>query len=208
MTQAPRWNISGEYFENCNCDVVCPCEVSPAGFLGARPDQGYCDVFMVFHVNEGSYGDVALTDLNLIVAAHAPGVMSEGNWTAGIYIDERASPPQQEALGAIFSGAVGGPMSAIAPLIGQMLGVKAVPISYKNEGRKRSATIPGILDSVIEAVPSPVADSVVIKKNAHPFFLEEWVQASGVRGTYQDYDFRWDNTGKCADYSPFRWAGP
>ena len=39
MAQAPHWTVNGEYFENCNCDVVCPCEISPQGFLRATPDQ-------------------------------------------------------------------------------------------------------------------------------------------------------------------------
>ena len=208
MTQAPQWSISGEYFENCNCDVVCPCEISPLGFFQARPDRGFCDVFLVFHINEGRFGDVDLAGLNFVIAAHAPGVMAEGNWTVAAYIDEKASPQQQEALGAIFTGAAGGPMSAIAPLIGQNLGAKVVPIIYQNEGRKRSVRIPGVLDSTIQAVPGATPDAVVVKKNANPLFPEEWVQASGVRSTYTDYEFRWDNTGKCADYAPFHWSGP
>ena len=32
-----RWSIRGQYFENCNCDVVCPCEVSALGRLRRGP---------------------------------------------------------------------------------------------------------------------------------------------------------------------------
>ncbi len=39
-------------------------------------------------------------------------------------------------------------------------------------------------------------------------FPDEWVQAYGVTTTYTDHEFRWDNSGKCADYAPFRWSGP
>jgi hypothetical protein len=35
-----------------------------------------------------------------------------------------------EALGAIFTGAAGGPMAHFAPLIGNTLGVSKVPITY------------------------------------------------------------------------------
>jgi hypothetical protein len=209
VTQAPSWSISGEYFENCNCDVVCPCEISPLGFLQAMPDYGHCDVFLVFHVNEGSYGDVDLSGLTAIIAAHTPGVMAEGNWTAAAYLDAAASPSQQEALGAIFGGAAGGPLAGVAPLIGQMLGARPVPITYKNEGKKRSATIDGVLDATVQAVPAATEDAVVIKLNANPLFPgEDWVQAYGVQSTYRDYEFDWDNSGKCADYANFRWAGP
>ncbi len=36
----------------------------------------------------------------------------------------------------------------------------------------------------------------------------ETVQAYGVRTTYRDHGFDRDNSGKCADYASFRWAGP
>src|SRR5919205_3984589 len=159
-----RWEVTGEYFENCNCDVVCPCEISPKGFLQAQPDRGACDVLLVFHVNQGRYGDTDLAGGNLILAAHAPGVMAEGNWTVAVYLDARASPQQQEALGAIFGGAAGGPLAALAPLIGRNLGVKRVPIEYRNEGKQRVARMEGILDAAVEAVPGASPDAVVIKQ--------------------------------------------
>lgn len=209
MTDTPSWSIDAEYFENCNCDVVCPCEISALGFLQARPDQGHCDVFLMFHINAGKFGEVQLDDLNVMLAARAPGPMIEGNWTAAVYLDESASGEQQQALGAIFGGAAGGPMAGLAPLIGTNLGARLVPIEYRNEGRRRSARISNILDVTIEAVPSYKEDAVVIKQNANPLFEgSDWVQASGVSSSYRDYDFEWDNTGKCADYASFRWTGP
>jgi hypothetical protein len=209
MAQASQWSISGEYFENCSCDVVCPCEISPGGFLTAMPDNGYCNVVLVFHVSEGRYGDIDLADRNVVMAARTTAPMAEGNWTAAVYLDERATGEQQEALGAIFGGAAGGPPSALAPLIGQNLGAKLVPIEYRNEGKKRSARIGSILDANIQAVPAAVPDAVVIKLNANPLFPgEDWVQAYGVQTTFSDHEFQWDLTGKCADYSLFRWSGP
>ena len=207
-TTAVSWNVAGEYFENCNCDVVCPCEISPKGFLQAMPDRGFCDVLLVFHVNKGRYGDTDLAGGNLVLAAHAPGVMAEGNWTVAIYLDSKASPQQQQALGAIFGGAAGGPLGALAPLIGRNVGVKTVPIEYRNEGRRRVARIEGILDTTIEAVPGVSPETLVVKQGANPLFPAEWVQAYGVQTRYQDHEFNWDNAGKCADYAEFRWSGP
>jgi hypothetical protein len=209
MANETAWEVKGEYFENCSCDVVCPCEISPLGFLGAMPDNGYCNVLLVFHLNEGHYGDVSLRDLNVVMAAHTDGPMGQGNWTVAVYVDERATEEQQQALGAIFSGAAGGPPAALAPLISTNLGVKMVPIEYRNEGKKRSARISSIMDINIEAVPSPFPDQVVIKRNANPLFPgEDWVQAYGTQSSYHDYDFTWDNTGKCADYAQFTWTRP
>lgn len=208
MTETQRWFLNGEYFENCNCDVVCPCEISPGGFLTARPDNGHCNVILVFHMTEGRYGNVDLGNLNVVMVAHTPGIMHDGNWSAALYLDARASSAQQQALGTIFGGHAGGPPSALAPLIGQVVGVKSLPIEYRNEGRQRSARIDGILDAHIQAVPAAAPDAVVVKLNANPLFPgQEWVQAYGTQTTYADFDFDWDNSGKCADYARFEWAG-
>ena len=119
---AAQWHLSGDYFENCNCSVVCPCLVSKAPPLTSRPTEGVCDVGVIFHIENGRYGDVTLDGLNVALAIHTPGPMGEGNWAVGAYIDERADAKQTEALGAIFTGTAGGPMAAFAPLISKNLG--------------------------------------------------------------------------------------
>jgi hypothetical protein len=63
MAAQTKWRLSGDYFENCNCDVVCPCLVSSAAPLTARPSQGVCDVALVFHIDKGNYGQVSLDGL-------------------------------------------------------------------------------------------------------------------------------------------------
>jgi hypothetical protein len=203
---ATRWELAGEYFENCNCDVVCPCEISPKGGLQARPTQGTCDVFLAFHINEGRYGDVRLDGLNVVAVFHTPGPMAEGNWIAAAYLDERASADQQAALGAIFGGAAGGPPAALAALISDMRAPKVVPIAYESEGKRRRVQIPDILDAEVVAVPGGGnPDEPVVKRNAHPLF-PELTQAYGVRAIYTDHGMRWDNAGKNGDYAAFRWA--
>lgn len=77
----PQWKISGDYFEACSCDSVCPC---PTSGLAARPTQGYCDAGLVFHVEHGSYGPTPLDGLSFAVLLHTPGAMIAGNWTVGL----------------------------------------------------------------------------------------------------------------------------
>jgi hypothetical protein len=136
------WQLTGEYFENCNCDVVCPCFASSVAPLTSRPSRGACDVALIFHIDKGTYGDLALDGLNVAVIIHTPGPMADGNWTAAAYIDYRADDLQTTALGAIFTGAEGGPMAAFAPLIATQLGVKKVPIRYSYQGKSRSVKYP------------------------------------------------------------------
>jgi hypothetical protein len=135
MPAGNKWRLSGDYFENCNCDVVCPCLISTAAPLTARPTLDECNVPLVFHIDKGDYNGVALDGLNVAVIAHTPGPMANGNWTLAAYVDERADEKQTAALGAIFGGGEGGPMAAFAPMVGKHLGVKKVPIKYSINGK-------------------------------------------------------------------------
>ncbi|MGI8552948.1 MAG: DUF1326 domain-containing protein, partial [Dehalococcoidia bacterium] len=58
-TQA-RWQFHGDYFENCNCEIVCPCLFSPAPQMSAQPTAGACEVGFGFHIESGRFGDATL----------------------------------------------------------------------------------------------------------------------------------------------------
>jgi hypothetical protein len=103
------FQIQGRYFENCSCEVVCPCTASFA--LGADYDR--CQVILVFHVDSGELDGTDVSGLTVAALADTPKVMSDGGWRLGVVIDEAASGEQAEALGAVFSGAAGGPMAAV-----------------------------------------------------------------------------------------------
>ncbi len=202
-----KWRLTGDYFENCNCDVVCPCLVSSMAPNTALPSQGVCDVAMVFHIDEGRYGEVPLDGLNVAVMSHAPGPMADGNWTVAAYIDERADDEQTAALGAIFGGSEGGPMALLAPLVGKRLGVKKVAISYAINGNVRSAEIPNILHMAVEPAGSMHASGESWGAMGHPVAPDRLAFAIGRDGsTFADHGMRWDNSGKNGHYAPISWS--
>ena len=47
----PSWQVSGQYYENCSCDFVCPCV---PGQLAVKPTKGDCTVAMAFQVERGN----------------------------------------------------------------------------------------------------------------------------------------------------------
>ena len=51
---AERWNLTGQVLVACNCDWGCPCN------FNARPSKGKCEGGWTWHVDAGTYGDVAL----------------------------------------------------------------------------------------------------------------------------------------------------
>ncbi len=106
--------------------------------------------------------------------------MADGNWTVAAYIDERADDKQTEALGAIFTGAAGAPIGALAPLIGKNLGARKVPITYRIDGNKRSAEIPGILQmSVAPLLTAPPGGEMWVNAG-HPFAPDKLALAVGA----------------------------
>jgi hypothetical protein len=202
-----QWRLSGEYFENCNCSVVCPCLVSTNAPLTARPTEGTCDVVLAFHIDQGSYGGVSLDGLNVALAVHSPGPMADGDLSAAAYIDERADDQQTAALGAIFTGAEGGPMAAFAPLIATQLGVKKTPIRYTVSGKNRSVEVPGIMRMAVEPLPTMHASGEMWVAAGHPVAPDKMALAVGSSGsTFADYGMRWDNSGKNGHYAPIAWS--
>jgi hypothetical protein len=204
---ATKWRLTGDYFENCNCDVVCPCLASAAAPLTARPSRGECDVMLAFHIGTGAYGDIALDGLNVALAAHTPGPMADGNWSVAAYLDERADERQTTALGAIFTGAEGGPMAAFAPLIATHLGVKKVPIRFAIEGTNRRIEIPGIMQMGVEPIPTLHPSGETWAALGHPVAPDHMALAKGSAGSsFADYGMRWDNSGRNGHYAPISWS--
>jgi hypothetical protein len=144
------WQIEGTYFETCSCEVVCPCTASLA--LGADYDR--CNATLVFNVTAGDVEGTDVSGLTVAAVADTPKVMSEGNWRLGVFIDDSASDQQMEKLGAVFGGQLGGPMEALAPLVGENLGVERAPIEVREEGLRHSVKIGDAVDFEVEDVVS------------------------------------------------------
>jgi hypothetical protein len=92
------FHVEGDYFEVCNCDVSCNCI-----WLGAAT-QDHCDVLLAWHVTNGNKDGVDLSGLNAVMAVHTPKRMTDGGWKVALYLDDRATAEQSQALGAVFSG--------------------------------------------------------------------------------------------------------
>jgi hypothetical protein len=142
------WKLEGSYIETCSCEVVCPCTASLA--FGASYDR--CRVTLVFHVKDGEVEGTDVSGLTVAAVADTPKVMTDGDWRLGVIIDDAASDEQAEKLGGVFSGALGGPMEALGPLIGENLGLERLPIDVQEDGLKHSVRIGDAVDFEIEDV--------------------------------------------------------
>ena len=143
----PSWSISGQYFETCSCDFVCPCIT---GQMAARPSKGSCTFAMAMQIERGSFGNVPLDGIAFVVLGYTPEEMAKGNWSVGLVIDERANAEQREAVTAIASGAAGGPMAPLSGLIGKFLGAEQAPIRIDRSGLKFAVKAGNLVDMAAE----------------------------------------------------------
>jgi hypothetical protein len=197
------WKLEGSYFETCSCDVICPCTASLA--LGATNDR--CKAMLVFNVQSGEVDGTDVSGQTVAAIADTPKVMSEGNWRLGVFIDAAASDEQAEKLGAVFSGALGGPMEALGPLVGENLGVERLPIEVHEDGLKHSIRIGEAVDFEIEdVVPFGVESGEPAKLTGifHPAGSELTV-AHATRSKIDAFGIQYE--GKAAfSSSQFAWA--
>lgn len=197
------WKLKGTYFENCSCDTVCPCTTSA---FAQRGDYERCQVVLAFHVAEGEIDGLDVSGLNLAVVADTPPAMTEGNWKVGVFVDDRASSEQSEALGGVFSGQMGGPMAALTPLIGEMLGMESAPIDYEDDGRSHRVKIGDKVDIEIEDfVPEGGSEVAKLTGMVHPANSTLTI-AYAKRSSVSAFGLSWSNVGQNGHSAPFSWA--
>lgn len=204
----PTWTISGQYYETCNCDFVCPCV---PGQMAVSPSKGSCTFAMAFHIERGVYGAMPLDDLGFIVLGFTPEAMGKGNWSVGIIADERASAEQRAAITAIASGAAGGPMSALSGLVGKVLGVESAPIHFDRTGARWSVTASRFVEMAAEGVKGINPDATEplhLDNTGHPA-ADRFALARASKSHVHALGLDWDDTSgrNNGQYAPFSWQG-
>jgi hypothetical protein len=199
---AQKWHAKGDYFETCNCQTLCPCI-----FL-SPPTEGNCTVLVGWHIESGKFENAQLDGLNVAALFHSPGPMHQGNWSAALYLDSRASAQQSDALTKIFSGQAGGAPAALHPLVSTVLGVKSTEIDYSASGRTRRMTIRDIAESEIEALQGAGGADVTISN--HPLGIAPGHPSTVSRSKrlkFSDHGFEIDISGRTGQFSPFTYEG-
>ncbi len=154
------YTLEGRLLEVCTCKAICPC------WVGEDPDNGVCEGTLAWHFEKGQVDGVDVSGLTLGMLAHIPGNALAGNWRALAFIDERATPDQEAALLAVYSGKKGGPVADLAQLVGEMVGVERVPIVFEVESGKGHLKLGSRVEARLESLkgadgtPTTLRDSV------------------------------------------------
>jgi hypothetical protein len=197
------WQLEGTYFENCSCDVLCPCGASS---LVLPADKERCQVVLAYHVERGEVDGLDVSDYTIVLVADTPAQMSDGNWRVGVIIDDRASEEQAQALAAVFGGTKGGPMAMLAPLIGEMLGMERGPITYEDDGFRHRVEVDDRIDIEVEDfVPEGESEPTRLTGVHHPSNSTLTV-ARATRSRIRAFGLEFRNEGKNGHAAPFSWA--
>jgi hypothetical protein len=211
MSTVPEWQLVGDWFDICSCDIPCPCEFAQA------PTNNACQGMLAWHIRNGHFGAIQINDLSLLALAAFEGNIWAGETKAvmGLFIDEKADEQQREALQSIFSGQAGGWPASFAAIIGEVRGVEFVPITFEVAGDLAfwRAEIPGKVMGRAEALTGPTTPPGQRVQTINPPGSEvgpgqvaTWGQSTEVRT--EGFGFRWTGESRSSKHIPFDWSGP
>lgn len=209
----PSWNLSGDWFDVCKCNIPCPCT------FAQTPTYGDCDGVLVYHIKKGQYGEIPLNGLNVLALSYFKGNIWSGNTKVDIavFFDERANKEQRDALNMIFTGKAGGFMAEFANLIGEVRGIEFAPIKFEiaDDLAYWSAEIPGKVFAKGEALTGPMTPTGkrVQTINAPgsevgPGTVATWGTAVTDEVNAPEVRYQWKRSGRSSKHIPFNWSGP
>ena len=145
------FRVKAMSIEACNCQHGCNCQF--AGY----PNEGKCEFIAGYEIKDGKFGKVSLKGVRAVVAAKYPKAIHEGHGQVVLFIDQKASDEQVNALATIMSGKMGGmPWEALAGTIERLEGPIRKPIEMRMNGTRSELRVPGS----VELRLTPLRDSV------------------------------------------------
>jgi hypothetical protein len=201
MEATTPWSVKGSYFEVCNCEAICPCRRQGAT-QGGRPTYETCDFALSWWIRQGRRGTVELADTRVVMVGvwkTTPG----DPWHVTLYVDDRTTPDQHEALSAIFLGRAGGyPAKSYAPGIVEVHAVKTARIDLDHTRSEEKIDVaPFLTVRTREPVAHDFAVSCGIPGHDQP---GQELRADVFR--YQDTPYDWEFRGKCGFATEFAYS--
>ena len=142
------WNLKGSYAETCSCELMCPCNLS----LDHGATYDYCRATLAFAIREGEVDGTDVRGRRVVTIIDTPKVMTDGNWRLGLFVDDRATDEQFDQLVKVFGGQLGGPMAALAPLVGEIVGVERAEIEITDEGLLHRVRVGDVIEFEVQDI--------------------------------------------------------
>ena len=197
------WTLRGELVLSCNCTIFCPCTLS----LGkAPPTEGYCQTWAGIRIDEGRFEAVDLSGIKVGLIMEIPGLMSRGNWTAGVFIDDQASIQAVKALTKILTGRAGGSTHLLSILVGHFLGVRQAAIKYDVSGETRIFSIDKVVDGAVTPIQGKDKEQPVVIRNSEYWVARDIVVARADKSRVRAFGRNWDFAGRSAEICKLDWG--
>ena len=150
------YHLEGRLLEVCNCRVLCPC------WIGEDPDFGTCDTIIAWRFDSGTIDGVDVSGTTIAVLAHVPGNILLGNWRAAVYLDDKVTPAQEQAILNVYTGKLGGPVGELVKLIGEVVSVEKVPITFTVEGGRGTVQLGNAMYAELEPFKNAAGDTTCL----------------------------------------------
>lgn len=136
-----NYDIQGSLLEACSCGAPCPC------WIGEDPHGGKCDAFLAYRIETGSIKGVDCAGVAFAIVALVPGNILKGNWKIAVYMSDKATAAQKQAILDAWTGKLGGPLADLAQLVGEVRGVHDAPVDFRLEKGKGTLRIGQYVDA-------------------------------------------------------------
>jgi hypothetical protein len=154
------YELEGKLLEVCDCGVLCPC------WIGEDADNGTCDAVVAYQINQGTVDGTNVSGLCIALVVHIPGNILAGNWQVAVFVDDKSTPQQQEALLKVWTGQLGGPVGDLAKLVGEVKAVERAPIHFNVEGGKGTLKIGDVVDTAMEPYRGGTGNPTTLNESA------------------------------------------
>jgi hypothetical protein len=199
-TTQKTYVLDGTLLQACSCKAPCHC------WVGDDPDGGRCDDLTAYHIDRGQINGIDVSGLSLVNVTQIPGNILAGNWRQVIFVDDRATPAQREAILNAFGGKLGGPLADLAKLVGEVVAVHSAPIEYRVEGGKGTLRVGNVLDAEMAPYtdatgkPTTIHDTVFSTIPDSPAYI---AKASRNRVNIPEHGMTWEFSGRNAIQDTF-----
>lgn len=150
------YQLEGSLLEVCTCNILCPC------WVGEDPDGGTCDGLFAWHFDKGTINGTDVSGRTFGWIGHIPGNILEGNWRIVVFLDEDATDEQEQALLDVWTGKLGGPIADLAQLVGEVMAVERVPITFSVEGVKGAVKFGDSASATLEPYKGATGESTTL----------------------------------------------
>ena len=195
------WHMKAKYYEACNCELGCPCNMS--GF----PSHGKCEGSVSFQVTEGQRDGVDLTGAKVAAAVKWPGAIHEGNGAMALFVD--CSDAQRDALlGILTAQDPGLPWEILTATVSDIHGPYFETIAIEDNGTDSHVRVGDKFDVQLQTFKDPVSGDAhevhMLLPNGF-IFQDGYICTSSTNQVNVD-GVSYDHSGKNAYYSEVEWS--